>query len=192
MDTSNPATNLLPRKGPKRQRVLPLAVRAREKKAAPPCGPATLTQEVHAAIVACMLDSGAHAIVAAQACGVPSATFKDWIAKGLDPECTSPYAPRYRALVAAVENAEAAVEAKQAKRIVDAGEQTWQAAAWYLERKHKDRWARADQLDVTSRGQGLFDVLLRVDADRRGEMIDGEVIGELPDAVSSQDAQEGA
>ena len=191
MNASKPDPVLLPKPGPKGRRRLPLSVRDREKKAPGAGGTATLTQEVHAAIISCMLESGVHAAVAARACGVPDTTFRDWIAKGLDPECTSRYAPRYRALVAAVENAEAVVEAKQAKRIVDAGEQTWQAAAWYLERKHKDRWARADQLDVTSRGQGLFDVLLRVDADRRGEMIEGEVIGELPDAVSSQDTQEG-
>jgi len=73
---------------------------------------------------------------------------------------------------------------------VDAGEQNWQAAAWFLERKHKDRWARADQVDVTSRGQGLFDALLRVDA-ARSDMIDGEVLGELPEAVTSTDTQEG-
>jgi len=181
---------LLPKPGPKGRRRLPLSVREREKKRAGAGGTATLTQEVHAAIIACMLESGVHAAVAARACGVPDATFRDWIAKALDPDCTSPYAPRYRALLHAVENAEAEVEAKQAKRVVDAGEQNWQAAAWFLERKHKDRWARADQLDVTSRGQGLFDALLRVDA-ARGDMIEGEVLGELPEAVTSTDTQEG-
>lgn len=153
-------------------------------------GTCTLTPAVHDAIIE-HVRAGAHGSVAAAACGVPQTTFSDWVTKGLDPECTSPNRDAYRALVVAIAEAEASVESRTVRRVLDASEQTWQAAAWYLERKHKERWARADQLDVTSRGQGLFDVLLRVDADRRGEMIEGEVIGELPDAVSSQDAQEG-
>lgn len=146
-----------------------------------------LTQEVHDAIIATIRESGVHASVAAKACGVPNATFRDWIAKALDPNCKSPYKGRYCALLEAVEEAEAAVEAMQVRRVVAAGETTWQASAWFLERKHKDRWARADQIDVTSRGQGLFDALLRVDAERGEIVLESGAVAELPDKVPEDD-----
>ena len=46
-----------------------------------------------------------------------------------------------------VKSAEAEAEAKAVSLIRDAGEKTWQAAAWYLERKFKDKWGRQDRID---------------------------------------------
>ena len=33
------------------------------------------------------------------------------------------------------------------------GKPTWQAAAWYLERKHPDRWGRRERVDLKHSGQ---------------------------------------
>ena len=49
-----------------------------------------------------------------------------------------------------VKKAEAEAEAAAVVQIkAAAASGTWQAAAWYLERKHKDRWARTDKLEGT-------------------------------------------
>jgi hypothetical protein len=46
----------------------------------------------------------------------------------------------------AVKKAEAEAEAAAVLHIKKAAQSSWQAAAWYLERKHKDRWSRQDRV----------------------------------------------
>ena len=47
----------------------------------------------------------------------------------------------YPEFAEAVEKAEGKAEAKMVSIIRDASETTWQAAAWWLERKHKAEWS---------------------------------------------------
>jgi hypothetical protein len=47
----------------------------------------------------------------------------------------------YPEFAEAVEKAEGKAEAKMVSVIRDASETTWQAAAWWLERKHKAEWS---------------------------------------------------
>ena len=47
----------------------------------------------------------------------------------------------YPEFAEAVEKAEGKAEAKMVSIIRDASETTWQAAAWWLERKHKQEWS---------------------------------------------------
>jgi hypothetical protein len=54
----------------------------------------------------------------------------------------------------AVKKAEAEAEAAAVVQIKTAASNgTWQAAAWFLERKFKDRWARTDKLEGTVQHQ---------------------------------------
>lgn len=49
-----------------------------------------------------------------------------------------------------IKKSEAEAEAAAVVQIkAAAASGTWQAAAWFLERKHKDRWARTDKVDGT-------------------------------------------
>jgi hypothetical protein len=41
------------------------------------------------------------------------------------------------------------------------GKPTWQAAAWYLERKHPDRWGRRERVDL--KHSGSLDQKVKVD-----------------------------
>jgi hypothetical protein len=53
----------------------------------------------------------------------------------------------YREFRESIKRAEAQAEVVSVARIRQAAnEGTWQAAAWYLERKHGDRWGRNDKV----------------------------------------------
>lgn len=52
----------------------------------------------------------------------------------------------YKQLFEEIERATAEAEARNVVKIQQAANDNWQAAAWYLERKHAERWGRKDQL----------------------------------------------
>lgn len=114
--------------------------------------PSKLTPTRHAEIVR-KIATGAYAHIAAQASGVHPATYYQWMGRGRDAERTEdgtalhdddrPYVEFHDA----VKEAEAKAETVAIGRIQQAANGgTWQAAAWYLERKYADRWGRKDQL----------------------------------------------
>lgn len=113
--------------------------------------PSKLTPERHAKIVKDLAD-GAYAKVAALANGVNDRTYRDWMARGRDAAryeyggAVDPADQPYVNFHDAVKEAEAKAEMLAIGRIQKAAETTWQAAAWYLERKHSDRWGRKDHL----------------------------------------------
>jgi transposase len=83
---------------------------------------------------------------AATAAGVSYATIKQWVRRGRAGE--EPFA----AFLARLEKADAEDEAKAVKGIVDAAQAgTWQAAAWWLERRRSDRWARREAASTEER-----------------------------------------
>lgn len=67
--------------------------------------------------------------VAAVAAGVGQSTFYRWLED-------------HQEFREAIEKAEADAETRKVGIISTAAEDTWTAAAWWLERKHPDRWAR--------------------------------------------------
>lgn len=89
--------------------------------------------------------------VACQAVGIGESTFYSWLAKG-----EANKAGLYVEFVEAIKKAEAQAEQAHVGVIKDAANSgIWQASAWYLERKHPDRWAKRESLDVTSGGKPL-------------------------------------
>jgi transposase len=83
---------------------------------------------------------------AATAAGVTYTTIKHWLQRGRAGE--EPFA----AFLARLEKADAEAEAKAVKVIVDAAQAgTWQAAAWWLERRRSDRWARRETTGAEDR-----------------------------------------
>lgn len=89
--------------------------------------------------------------VACQAVGIGESTFYSWLAKG-----EANKAGLYVEFVEAIKKAEAEAEQAHVGVIKDAANSgTWQASAWYLERKHPERWAKRDNLDITSGGKPL-------------------------------------
>ncbi len=87
----------------------------------------------------------------AQLAGINVRTFYLWRQKGLAGK-----APVYVRFVQALKKAEVEGEAAAINEIVKAAKSgTWQAAAWLLERRHPDRWARIQKLEVTWKTEAI-------------------------------------
>ena len=74
--------------------------------------------------------------------GIAEATFYSWMARGREGE------PIYAEFLEAVEKAEAQSVVRNVAIIQRAAEETWQAAAWWLERKRPDDWGRRQRMDI--------------------------------------------
>lgn len=95
--------------------------------------PTKLTPELQAAIIA-DVEGGASPEVAAQAAGIDRATFYRWMARGAEDE--QAYVGFRDGLLKAGAMAEVA-----AVKYARSGESGWQGSAWWLERRHPDRYA---------------------------------------------------
>ncbi len=84
---------------------------------------------------------------AAQLAGIHKSTFYMWKRKGLQKK-----APLYIKFIDELKKAEVEGEAAAISHIVKAAQEgTWTAAAWLLERRFPDRWARIQKLEITWR-----------------------------------------
>ena len=130
------------KKKPARKSLPTLKVRAR------------LTQDL-ADKVASFIRTGNYAKVAAVLAGCSESGFYNWMKRGrelLDGE-DKPTSQKDRLcmyLVESVNEAECYAEGVHVQRILKAGEHTWQASAWFLERKHYDRWGRKERIEHAS------------------------------------------
>jgi hypothetical protein len=79
--------------------------------------------------------------------GIDSATFYRWRARGLGANAREPY----RGFCEAIEKATAEAEARNVVIIQKAAKTSWFAAAWFLERKFAQRWAK-DKADPDQSG----------------------------------------
>jgi hypothetical protein len=115
--------------------------------------PTKLTPETQARIIQA-LEAGNYFETACGYAGIHQATGYAWMAKGR--EATSGV---YREFYEAVEKATANAEAGMVAIIKLASRDTWQAAAWWLERRAPDRWGRQRQ-EITGKDGG--DIVVRV------------------------------
>lgn len=60
----------------------------------------------------------------------------------------------YREFRDAIKKAEARAEIRAVNGILSAGQDNWQALAWYLERRHHEKWGRKDRLDANLNHRG--------------------------------------
>ena len=79
--------------------------------------------------ICALLADGNYVTVACAAIGMTTETHYQWI-------------KRYSDYADAVKKAEAASEAWHVNNIKKAASRSWQASAWYLERKYSQRWGR--------------------------------------------------
>lgn len=92
--------------------------------------------------------AGAYAKSAAAMAGITERTYYNWIDWGRREQ--EPYFTFYKAM----QEAEAQAEVANIAIVRSAAQDgTWQAAAWYLERKHPERWGRRDRVttEMTAR-----------------------------------------
>lgn len=133
-----------------------------------------------------LLEEGHYAVTVQRAVGISHTTWHTYIDYGQEiqdrleaeeiTEADLTDSDRlYLDFIEAVKEAEAIAEMKALNTITKASIKQWQAAAWYLERKFKDRWGRETQHDTT--GANALDKFLSVmerAADEALEEDDGE------------------
>jgi hypothetical protein len=160
-----------------------------------------LTPDRHKRIVD-MIRLGSYAIVAAKANGIGESTYFQWTKRGREAEwnpdgtLVNQDDRPYVEFAEAVKEAEAAAEVQSVGVIRQAGQTTWQAAAWYLERKYPDRWARKDTL--RQEVSGSLNGSVEIDAEdsvraflrsRHERLIQAGEVG--PDETAGTDPAEG-
>lgn len=91
------------------------------------------------------VNSGCFIETAAAAAGITKVTFYNWLRAGRDPK-NPRSTEELRAWVAAMDEAFAMVEARAVSGILQAGAQSWQAYAWYLERVHAARYRQRNSV----------------------------------------------
>jgi len=97
--------------------------------------PDGLTEETERRILA-IVRTGVGLAVAAEAAGISRSTLHRWRTRGVREE-----RGRFSEFEASLRRAEAEAEARLVAVIARAGDQHWQAAAWLLPRRFRDRWA---------------------------------------------------
>ncbi len=96
--------------------------------------------------------------------GIAESTFYGWMERGRAGE------PLYMEFLEAVEKAEAQSVVRNVAIIQRAAEETWQAAAWWLERKRPDDWGRRQRMDIGTDKDQPMEVVVRIG----GKSKDGE------------------
>lgn len=116
-----------------------------------------------------LIKAGNYLETATQAAGIDYSTFRNWMNRGEDAlqrqsegDKLTKVEKEFVDFVEHIQKAEAEAEARNLMIINKAASDSWQAAAWYLERKHHDRWGRKDrvQADVNHSGEVKNDVSL--------------------------------
>jgi hypothetical protein len=91
--------------------------------------------------------------------GISEQTFYSWMSRGRDGE------PLYAEFLEAVEKAEAQSVVRNVAIIQRAAEETWQAAAWWLERKRPDDWGPRQRMDIGA-DQDALEVIVKIGGKR--------------------------
>ena len=98
--------------------------------------------------------AGAYDSVAAQAAGIIWETFNRWMKKG-----EAARSGQFFEFYTAVKKAAAERELRNAAIISKAANESWQAAAWMLERTAPERYARIEKQQITGRDGGPVELL---------------------------------
>jgi transposase len=124
--------------------------------------PTKLNEHTHEAIVTAVR-AGNYVETAAQAAGIDTATFYRWMERG-EADIENDVDTPFRGFCEAVQKAKAESEKIDLDLIAKAaGEGNWQAAAWRLERRFKDKWGRNDKMKIEHAGSIGRDVEVLTD-----------------------------
>ena len=105
--------------------------------------PYKLTPAIQERIVQA-ITAGNDNVVAAAYAGIADTTYYRWMAEGL--EAKTGQLKEFRDSVL---KAQADAEVRNVAIVEQAATRTWQAAAWWLERKHNARWGRKERQEIS-------------------------------------------
>jgi len=153
--------------------------------------PTKLTDSLMVQLVALIADGMTYHL-AAEACGISHETLRQWLRKGESGE--QPYV----ALVASLQRAQALGAHALLVKVTAAADTDWKAAAWLLERRHPESYAKQRPQDQTPpQPQQHLHVHILAEAQRAGiisddqiAMIDAQIIqsrSEAPRQITPSD-----
>ena len=132
--------------------------------------PTKLTPQVQARIVQAIV-GGNDITVAAAYAGIGKTTFYEWLERGRKEAARLAASSRakpkdsetpFAEFADAIQKAQADAETRNVALIAKAAQEgTWTAAAWWLERKHPDRWGRKDRHEVTGKDGNDITITVR-------------------------------
>jgi len=91
------------------------------------------------------LEAGNYRKTAAALAGIDETTLVRWIKRGRESKSRGKYYQFYQSVKKAEEFAKA-YHLQQIRKASENG--SWQASAWYLERKHPNEWGRQQRIDM--------------------------------------------
>ncbi len=130
------------------------------------CRKKKLTPSVQKTIVQ-LIRGGNFKGVSARAAGITEGTMYRWLQEGEEAQSGAKFD-----FVAAVREAEALAEARNVALVVRHANTTWQAAAWWLERSHHERWGRKEKQELTGADGGPIQIQAEVTAKQLEEYAD--------------------
>ena len=149
-----------------------------------------LTPEVTERIVTA-IQAGNYAKVAAEMAGIGETTFYRWLEMAEEPNAHK----KYREFRESIERAEAVAEVMAVARIRQAADNgTWQAASWFLERKHGERWGRNDKLRQEISGPNGSPISLSLEEAKKAVLAfldEGEDNGLINQGTDTEQTEEG-
>jgi len=143
--------------------------------------PTKLNDELQQAILDNIV-AGCVIEVAVRSVGISETTFYRWLKEADDTPEGSPL----RQFRDAVERAKDECESRSLSIIANAAVTNWTAAAWLLERRHPERWARRDNLRLfPPPGSEALRIIVEYPKDWRAPtaIIETTTTGELPPAT---------
>jgi hypothetical protein len=96
-----------------------------------------------------LISEGHYAIVVCTYLGISEASYYNWLQKAkIDIEKNKKTI--YVEFLESIKEAESKAEMRHLQSIAKASaDGTWQASAWFLERKHKDRWSTKQEVQLS-------------------------------------------
>lgn len=112
-----------------------------------------------------LIKLGNYNVTVCQYLGIGETTWYRWLQEGREAE-----RGLKREFWEAIKRAESHAEIRNVQVIQQAGQDNWQASAWYLERKFPDKWGRKDRLEAELSHSGKVDIKAKI-----SEMTDDEL-----------------
>jgi transposase-like protein len=110
-----------------------------------------------------LISEGHYAVVVCTYLGIDESTFYKWINKAkndLEANKNTIYVQFFQS----INEAEAKAEMRHLQNIAkSANDGTWQASAWLLERKHKQRWSTKQEVQLSGDSENPVKVSLKWD-----------------------------
>lgn len=103
------------------------------------------------------IEAGNYSIVVCNYLGIDESTWYRWKSKGeedIQNDKNNIYCKFYKS----IKKAEAVAEMRSVTIIQSFSRDNWQAAAWYLERKYKDRWSKTEKHEISGKDGGKIEI----------------------------------